>query len=181
LGIADTRRRGHEKLAAARTGAIDRAQQPGQLTAGCRVRFDPGEAGTQVQIVVAQSEARTTRRHGAPAYADLRLPDAGFQLLALYRFWNIIEYWFPYRDLLDEDWDRVLIEFVPRLALAFDASDTGCSPANSRGSSTRILPVAWDGAVSTVPIKAADRRRRIAPGETAARRRGDCERPGYTR
>jgi C-terminal processing protease CtpA/Prc len=53
-------------------------------------------------------------------YAGLAFPDAGYQLLSLYRFWNIIEYWFPYRDLIDEDWDRVLIEFVPRIALAPD-------------------------------------------------------------
>ena len=55
-----------------------------------------------------------------PAYAALKFPDAGYQLLALYRFWNIIEYWFPYRDQLDGDWDRVLAEFVPRVALAAD-------------------------------------------------------------
>ena len=55
-----------------------------------------------------------------PAYAGLRFPDAGYQLLALYRFWNIVEYWFPYRDQLDGDWDRVLAEFVPRVALAAD-------------------------------------------------------------
>ena len=35
-----------------------------------------------------------------PAYPTLRLPDAGYQLLALYRFWNIVEYWFPYRDVI---------------------------------------------------------------------------------
>jgi C-terminal processing protease CtpA/Prc len=55
-----------------------------------------------------------------PAYAELKWPDPGYQLLALYRFWNIIEYWFPYRDRLDGDWDRVLAEFVPRMALAPD-------------------------------------------------------------
>ncbi len=55
-----------------------------------------------------------------PTYAALRFPDAGYQLLALYRFWNIVEYWFPYRNQLDEDWDRVLAEFVPRIALAVD-------------------------------------------------------------
>jgi C-terminal processing protease CtpA/Prc len=43
------------------------------------------------------------------------LPDAGYRLLAVYRFWNIIEYWFPYRDLLDTEWERVLEEFVPRV------------------------------------------------------------------
>lgn len=51
-------------------------------------------------------------------YASLKLPDFGFQLLALYRFWNIIEYWFPYRDVMDEDWDRTLTEFIPKIALA---------------------------------------------------------------
>ena len=55
-----------------------------------------------------------------PAYASVSFPDAGYQLLALYRFWNIIEYWFPYRDQLDENWDRVLAEFIPRIALARD-------------------------------------------------------------
>src|SRR5579872_4016502 len=52
------------------------------------------------------------------AYGNISLPDAGFQLLSLYRFWNIIEYWYPYRDVLGEDWDKVLREFIPRIALA---------------------------------------------------------------
>ena len=51
-------------------------------------------------------------------YASLGHPDLGFRLLALFRFWNVIEYWFPYRDLLDDDWHDVLIEFIPRLAAA---------------------------------------------------------------
>ncbi|HET8945400.1 MAG TPA: S41 family peptidase [Candidatus Polarisedimenticolia bacterium] len=51
-------------------------------------------------------------------YGNVNLPDAGFQLLALYRFWNIIEYWFPYRDVMDEDWDAVLAQSIPRFALA---------------------------------------------------------------
>jgi C-terminal processing protease CtpA/Prc len=55
-----------------------------------------------------------------PAYAGLRFPDAGYQLLALYRFWNIIKYWYPNRDVLDQDWDQVLAEFIPRIALAKD-------------------------------------------------------------
>lgn len=53
-----------------------------------------------------------------PAYASIQLPDAGYQLLALFRFWNIIEYWFPYRDVIGADWDAVLAEFIPRIALA---------------------------------------------------------------
>ncbi len=46
-------------------------------------------------------------------YQNLPDPDAGYRLLALFRFWNIIHYWFPYRDVMDEDWDGVLREFIP--------------------------------------------------------------------
>ena len=52
------------------------------------------------------------------AYPNLKIPDAGYQLLALCRFWNIIQYWSPNRDILSEKWDGVLAEFVPRVALA---------------------------------------------------------------
>jgi C-terminal processing protease CtpA/Prc len=52
------------------------------------------------------------------AYPGLKLPDPGYQILALYRFWNIIEYWSPYRDILSEKWEDVLTAFVPRVALA---------------------------------------------------------------
>ncbi len=52
------------------------------------------------------------------SYADLKEPDAGYRLLALYRFWNIIEYWYPNRDIIDGNWDGVLREFIPRVAAA---------------------------------------------------------------
>jgi C-terminal processing protease CtpA/Prc len=51
-------------------------------------------------------------------YAALRFPDAGYQLLSLYRYWNMIEYWYPNRNILDQDWNQVLTEFIPRMALA---------------------------------------------------------------
>jgi hypothetical protein len=41
--------------------------------------------------------------------------DAGLRLLALFRYWNTIAYWFPYRDVIGEDWDGVLAEFIPRM------------------------------------------------------------------
>jgi C-terminal processing protease CtpA/Prc len=53
-----------------------------------------------------------------PAYPNVRFPDPGYQLLALYRYWNIIEYWYPNRNVLDQDWNDVLREFIPKVALA---------------------------------------------------------------
>jgi C-terminal processing protease CtpA/Prc len=52
------------------------------------------------------------------AYPGIKLPDPGFQILALYRFWNVVKYWYPYRDVVGENWDDVLTEFLPRIALA---------------------------------------------------------------
>jgi len=54
-----------------------------------------------------------------PVYPH-REPDAGTRILALFRLWNIIEYWFPYRDLLDDDWPSVLREALPRMVRATD-------------------------------------------------------------
>ncbi len=51
-------------------------------------------------------------------YPDITLPDAGYQLLGLFRFWNMVEYWAPYRPLIDGNWDAILREFIPRVALA---------------------------------------------------------------
>ncbi|HWY44756.1 MAG TPA: S41 family peptidase [Candidatus Sulfotelmatobacter sp.] len=56
-----------------------------------------------------------------PGYESLKFPDAGFQLLGVFRFWNIVEYWYPYRDVTEEQWNNVLSEFIPRVALAKNA------------------------------------------------------------
>lgn len=52
------------------------------------------------------------------AYADMDYKDAGYRMLALYRYWNMIQYFFPNRHLIDGDWKDVLTEFVPRFANA---------------------------------------------------------------
>jgi hypothetical protein len=75
--------------------------------------------GTQFYVSQVPNIGNPAFEHELP-YASLRFPDAGYQLLALYRWWNVIEYWSPYRDVLDHDWDQVLAEFVPRIALAKD-------------------------------------------------------------
>lgn len=46
-------------------------------------------------------------------YAQFTTPDDGYRLLALYRYWNIIHYFFPYRHQIDKDWHDVLDEYLP--------------------------------------------------------------------
>ncbi|GHU89116.1 hypothetical protein FACS1894155_05370 [Bacteroidia bacterium] len=56
-------------------------------------------------------------------YEDMNFPDAGFRLLALYRYWNIIHYFFPYKHLTDKDWNRVFKEYIPYFVRAKDRLD----------------------------------------------------------
>jgi hypothetical protein len=46
-------------------------------------------------------------------YTNMKYPDAGFRLLSLYRYWNTIQYFFPYKYLIEEDWNRVLKTYMP--------------------------------------------------------------------
>ena len=54
------------------------------------------------------------------AYSTMTYPDAGFRLLSLYRYWNVINYYFPYRNLIEEDWNKVLAEYIPHFIKARD-------------------------------------------------------------
>jgi len=53
-------------------------------------------------------------------YRGINYPDAGLRLLALYRYWNMIQYYFPYKHLIEEDWKNVLGEFIPKFVNAAD-------------------------------------------------------------
>ncbi len=47
-------------------------------------------------------------------YENMTYPDKGFRLLTLYRYWNMIHYFFPYRHLTDKNWNDVLAEYIPK-------------------------------------------------------------------
>ncbi len=53
-------------------------------------------------------------------YYLMPYPDEGFRLLALFRYWNMIEYYFPYKHLTDKKWDGILEENIPKFINAKD-------------------------------------------------------------
>lgn len=53
-------------------------------------------------------------------YATIAFPDTGYRLLALFRYWNNINYFFPYKYLMTEKWEHALKEFIS----IFIAADT---------------------------------------------------------
>lgn len=52
-------------------------------------------------------------------YENLGQPDVGFRFLTLFRYWNYIEYFYPYK-YLAQDWDTVLEEFIPLMYKSWD-------------------------------------------------------------
>ena len=47
-------------------------------------------------------------------YISMSYPDAGFRLLSLYKYWNMIEYFYPNKHLTDKKWNTVLKEYISK-------------------------------------------------------------------
>jgi hypothetical protein len=54
------------------------------------------------------------------AYSEMTYPGAGYRLLSLFRYWNVIQYFYPYKYLIGDSWHNVLEEFIPKF---FNASN----------------------------------------------------------
>jgi C-terminal processing protease CtpA/Prc len=96
----------------------DQARLGADLSRSLRAVYASRPAnGQQFYVSLAVGIANPRFLHEA-GYASMKPADSGFQILAAYRFWNIIAYWFPYRDVLGENWDDVLRQSIPKMARA---------------------------------------------------------------
>ncbi|MET0634502.1 MAG: S41 family peptidase [Chitinophagaceae bacterium] len=51
-------------------------------------------------------------------YGQMIYPDAGYRLLCLYRYWAMVNYFFPYRHQTEPNWHQVLQESIPEFLSA---------------------------------------------------------------
>ncbi|PHI19955.1 hypothetical protein CEQ90_10420 [Lewinellaceae bacterium SD302] len=51
-------------------------------------------------------------------YPEIAADDSGMRILTLFRYWNMIEYFFPYKDLTDLPWSEVLPTYIPLVIAA---------------------------------------------------------------
>ncbi|TVZ15487.1 S41 family peptidase [Maribacter sp. MAR_2009_72] len=49
-----------------------------------------------------------------PNYSEFEYPNEEYRLLGLFKYWNIIEYFYPYKYLTDQNWNSVLLEMIPK-------------------------------------------------------------------
>lgn len=62
-------------------------------------------------------------------YVEMRFPPLEYRLLAAFRIYAVFEYFFPYKDLMGENWDQVLKEFIPRFQRASDETEYALTAA----------------------------------------------------
>ncbi len=77
------------------------------------------ELAKHFYVSMAPAVGNPQFEHELP-YLNMPHPDAGLQLLSVLRLWNMVEYWFPYRDIIGEEWDPVLRTSIAKVALAQD-------------------------------------------------------------
>lgn len=58
-----------------------------------------------------------------PIYENVEFPSEDYRLLGLVKYWNIIEYFYPYKYLTDQNWDSVLAEMIPKFRNVSNVKD----------------------------------------------------------
>ncbi|WP_344767695.1 S41 family peptidase [Pedobacter ginsengiterrae] len=53
-------------------------------------------------------------------YPEMAFPNTNYRLLGLFRFWNVINYFYPYKYAIGRPWDSVLNELIPQIIHATD-------------------------------------------------------------
>ncbi|NDV42578.1 S41 family peptidase [Flagellimonas sediminis] len=58
-----------------------------------------------------------------PEYKNLDWSNPDMRLLIAFKYWNYVEYFFPYKYQTDQPWDTVLLETIPKLETARSEQD----------------------------------------------------------
>ena len=56
-------------------------------------------------------------------YAEMEFPNAEYRLLALFRYWTVVNYFFPYKHLIGDSWETVLQRYIPKFEANANAAD----------------------------------------------------------
>lgn len=64
------------------------------------------------------------------SYADISYEDSGYRLLTVFRLWNIINYYSPYRDVTEQPWQQVLPSAITEVISATTEVDYQLALAN---------------------------------------------------
>ncbi len=95
-------------------------QPPGTSLAATIIPLD---GGLRAQINLFDHETAGVPLARSDSYPASPFPSTEYRILAAFKTWGVIHYFFAYRDLMDEDWDEVFASFLPRFIAAKDARE----------------------------------------------------------
>jgi carboxyl-terminal processing protease len=55
-------------------------------------------------------------------YGGANYPSEEMRILAIFRYWNMFQYFYPYKKIMDQDWDLTLSEFIPKIVGSTDST-----------------------------------------------------------
>lgn len=115
-------------------------QQPQRFSGPLRQQLAAIEANRYqgVPYYVTLAKAGNPTFPHEEAYADQACPAQGLRLLAACRYWNMIQYFYPYRYAIGTDWAKVLPQVLPRFAEA-------ATPLSYRHAALALLSQVHDG------------------------------------
>jgi C-terminal processing protease CtpA/Prc len=95
----------------------------------------PATIDAAIAHAIAQAQASRPRPSRGPratavarfdqdrAYPEMRFPSREYRLLAFFRFWNVIEHFFPYKSLIGTSWNNVPYRYIPQFEADRDAAE----------------------------------------------------------
>jgi C-terminal processing protease CtpA/Prc len=69
---------------------------------------------TQKQHFVKKGFVGQVEITNEPLFTAAQWQDPDIRLITLFRYWNVIEYFYPYKYKMDKKWDEILQYFIPR-------------------------------------------------------------------
>jgi C-terminal processing protease CtpA/Prc len=97
-----------------------------------QVSGDPNESFPTALRLVREFKPTPVTRKEIPIFAaplsdkpyfEISYPQLEYRLLAAFRIWGVINYFSPYKNLFDKDWDSVHKEFIPKMEQAGNARE----------------------------------------------------------
>lgn len=69
---------------------------------------------TQKLHYVTKGDVGQVEITNEPTYNASQWSDQNIRLITLFRYWNVIEYFYPYKYIMDKKWDNILQYFIPK-------------------------------------------------------------------
>jgi hypothetical protein len=90
-----------------------------------KLRFIIANRNTGYNYYVSFGESSFAKFIHEDTYNQMQYPDINYRLVSLFRYWNIIQYYYPYKHLIGQSWTAVLERFIPQFVKCANAEQYG--------------------------------------------------------